>query len=93
MLERIVAHIERLLEDRGWSKRRLACNMSMPKHRLERVLNKEEVPSRKKLKRIAEAFDVSVHVFFKPVKSSAYSRDKEDRYNIDNEGNLIYADT
>lgn len=85
-LERVVGHIERLLEERGWSKRRLACNMSMPKHRLMRVMRKGEHPSSCKLQRIADAFDVPVYTFFRPLPSDK----QEQTYTIQDDGSLVW---
>lgn len=85
-LDRISAHIKRLLDERGWSKRRLACNMSMPKKRLMRVIRKDENPSQDKLERIADAFGVPVYTFFRPLPNNT----EEKTYRIEDDGTIIW---
>lgn len=60
MLKEVVSE---LCDDRGWSMRRLACNMSIKKHRLESALTNGA--SVEMVHRIAEALDVPVFKLMK----------------------------
>lgn len=73
-------NVEELCDRRGWSLRRLACNMSIKKARLVRGLEDGAKPSL--IKRIARAFGVSETRLMR-----RHSRD-EVVYTVNDDGSL-----
>lgn len=82
-------NVEQLCEERGWSLRRLACNMNIKKHRLERVLSGNfdlDV-----VQRIADAFEVPVLKVLRRAPANKAKQSTRCGYTVNEDGSLNWG--
>jgi len=76
-------NVDHLLDQRGWSLRKLACNMSIKKARLERGL--EHGASTTLVERIAKAFGVPTTRLMRPARAA------RPVYTVNDDGSLSWG--
>ena len=67
--------VERLMQERGWNQYQLADASGFSQPHIHRLLNQEELPANKALKKLASAFDVPVEYFTTGIQRVSRSLD------------------